>query len=611
MGQEVIGVCGSASLAQHLSTLGLTVIGAPDFRQAVALLRNAQSERGAFPIIVVDAEPVPSIRPWVESQSRRTDVRIIPGDGGVLSGHGLAVDLPISLGDLLAGLGLPAPLSDESELMVHHGGTVAGVSGSLTSSTSEPVPLAQPVEQVLAAPPVPQQTIPIQQPVQAREPEPTSSQAPTVQPVQMPQVAPPQTAAPQPLTPTLDGASSGRNVPATPSPGAVEGGADESGPDWLMGLLAGQDTEPEPPPATRQQPSQPLFRPQPQQPAAPGIDQFAQPQQPAFVPQPSQPLFHQHSQPSQAHPGLQQWPGSGSVNDYFDSKNPMMQMHAAAQAAGNCIIIGARKGGVGKTSFSLMIAQSASQAGLRTVLVDMNRGQANSRKYLKLEGQPLPTIHDSKNRGWQASISLADQMSQARGTRGPVSFDLVQGPPEHLASPEDTPAALYESVISELRRHYDLVVVDTQIAEAHFTDLWDEVVVPELRSGAWFLGLFDKSSSAMPDLQFLAQKFVSHYGLTPARTLIAANRWVDDFDDEDTRFIEQAFNGIGQFVGSCQTDNTFSDQILGGFIPIESPAVAPVIRETLYRVTGLQEFAPVVYTKRELRRARRKERRRR
>lgn len=594
MGQEIIGVCGSGELARSLTNLGLTVIGAPDFRQAVAALREAQATHGTFPVIVVDAEPSSGIRPWVESQSRRTDVRIIPGPGNVLAGHDLAVELPLPVGDLLAGLGLPSPLTDEADLLIHHGGVIGGAQQSMSPAPQQPTPVAS----QHAAMPTPSQQH-TQVPAETQPPENLAAQREATaltsqtQPAAMPAQAP--------QTPTLDGASSSRNVPTALPQGAVESGH-SSEPDWLLGLLREQNPEPVQvlQPIQRQQPAQPPYQPQAPmhpQPVQQPFEQFtAQPMQ-----QPAQ----------QTHPSTQQWPGAMSAGDYFDSRNQAMQNHHAAQVAGNCLIIGARKGGVGKTSSSLMCAETAGAAGLRVVLVDLNRGQANGRIYLKIDGQPFPTIHDAKSRGWQAAIVPAEHITQARGARGAVHFDLVQGPPEHLASPEDTPAALYESVIRELRGVYDLVVIDTQIAEAHFTDLWDEVVVPELRSGAWFLGLFDKSPSGMPDLRGLTEKFVTQYGLSQGRLLVAANRWVDGFDDEDESFIVKHFNGTAQFVGSSVDDQAISNQILSGFIPTDSPSMSPMIRESLYRITGQQEFAPVTPTKRDLRRARRKDRRRR
>jgi len=64
------------------------------------------------------------------------------------------------------------------------------------------------------------------------------------------------------------------------------------------------------------------------------------------------------------------------------------------------IISLAAKGGVGKTSSATFLAQRAAEiGGLKVVLIDMNRGQGDIRKFFRLIGAPLPSVYDAALRG--------------------------------------------------------------------------------------------------------------------------------------------------------------------------------------------------------------------
>lgn len=260
---------------------------------------------------------------------------------------------------------------------------------------------------------------------------------------------------------------------------------------------------------------------------------------------------------------------------------------------GEVVFFGAGKGGVGKSTQTLLTAHTAAKAGLRVTVVDANRGQADIRTMLRLNKAPLPTIYDAVRTGNPADAFLRpDQYNQYRphGLEA-LSFALVQGPPPSLADPSVVTAEVYAQVIEYARQHSDLVVVDTQIAEAYLSDIFEGVVIPNLLSGGWWVAIVNESRAGVDNLTERLIEFETR-GVTNARNLIMASRY-SDFDEATQRSIERKYAQFGTFIGSAADDPNIADQMNLGNIFIESRATVDTTRALLLRVTGNQAFNPV------------------
>ncbi|MHA3723770.1 nucleotide-binding protein [Leucobacter sp. HY1910] len=506
--QETIGLLGPADIARLLHSAGFKILGGQSFADAAKQIRAAQADLPPFPIIVVD-DGSAGLKTWLESQARRTDVRVICSVGGPLIGHDLAVDLPVTLGDLITGLGLELPEGADPTAPIGAGG--------LTHDRAEALPSAAPVspESALAAPAKIEYAFDMSEP------------------------------APAPSTPLAAAA-----VPPVAQPPAQE------------------PIAPVVPPAARQPVSEAVIAPPitptpvvPEIPLTPTAEAAA-------APTPRQTLHDRHS----------------------------VAFQHAERTTRTCevIIPWAGKGGVGKTSFTLAIAQKAGSIGLRVLVVDGNRGQASTRHLLRLAEHGLPTITDTRHMLPDQVVTDRAQLAAIRGSvRGEANFDIVLGPiPEgDDANPVNTPAALYARAIAELRSSYDLIVVDTQIAESHFSDMWTDVMIPLMRGGAWGVGIFDDSPSGLDELDGILDHLIA-YGVPNTKQLVVANKW-PDFPAEDEAFVAQRFAGRARFVGVSEPDFEFHDSMTAGMIPTDPVAVGPVVHAILQQAIGGELFPPI------------------
>ncbi|MBC9927339.1 ParA family protein [Leucobacter sp. cx-169] len=628
MGQSnFIGVIGPAGLIELLTGLGLHVFGGDQYPAHAHAIKGAQEQHGVFPVVVADLEGLGRISPWVHSQAQRTDVRVIPGPGGTLTGNPFALDLPITVAELLTDLGVPVALSDLADTSIGFGGVPAADSSPIMQDaipTAADTQLPPPVD-FDAPSPAPTaysdaHRAPVSEPVPADAPHTPSPEVtraaavpseapPAVSPGAGPSTPawltrmnaatkpPTQPVAPGEATPTLNTQVNPAQAAAadadvlTPSPlPEFARPRPKLTPEPIPSYVPAQ---PEPVPAADAQPIQQWTEPAPAPAPAPvpaPAPAYVAPQQP--VAQPSAPWMQQTAQPSHQEPAATA-PLAAPVMDpseFFDRSNRQVIQHVQSQLNPQVIISWAAKGGVGKTSFALTLAEMAGLAGLRACVVDANRGQANIRRYTRATNAQLPSIYDAVRGGWRAAVVSAETLSAVRRAHGPVHFDTVFGPPDHLAAPEHTPASLYAEVIGELTREYDLVIIDTQIAEAHLTDLWLEVMIPQLRSGAWAFGLFDSSPPSLPDLKTIIASLMAR-GVSNARFIAIGNRW-PAFSTDEGQFITQFLTGSARFLGTALEDEFFKDQSFGGFIPTSSETVRPVLNEALHQVTGDARFAP-------------------
>mgnify|MGYP000421291009 CR=1 FL=1 len=129
-----------------------------------------------------------------------------------------------------------------------------------------------------------------------------------------------------------------------------------------------------------------------------------------------------------------------------------MSQHHPAQQAGRMIVIASGKGGVGKTWFSISLAQALARQGRRVLLADADLGLANIDVQLGI--QPANDL----------SAVLAGRMtiSQAATHLPNLGFDVLVGRSGSGALASLGPAALdaFLGALTAARQHWQDVVVD-------------------------------------------------------------------------------------------------------------------------------------------------------
>ena len=263
------------------------------------------------------------------------------------------------------------------------------------------------------------------------------------------------------------------------------------------------------------------------------------------------------------------------------------------------IIVVAAKGGVGKSTMTLSLAQAACDGTRKVAVVDGNRGQADLGKYLRVSRANLPTLYDAAVLGEPArAIIHPDRSNSARGGRlSEIGFAVVLGPragQENETKDQVCDAGTYAAVVDELRRRADLVVIDTQISESpDVSGLFDSVWVPLLAEpGNWLLVVNDSTWVGLESLRDRIDSF-RRRGVPRDRTLMVisrANTKPGSTDDQRWKAVEQ----MADLVGVVPHDKAISDMLNLGEVPWSHPDVNRVVRAVLSKVTGDPAFAPVV-----------------
>lgn len=263
------------------------------------------------------------------------------------------------------------------------------------------------------------------------------------------------------------------------------------------------------------------------------------------------------------------------------------------------VFVVAAGGGVGKTTISLSLAQHAAEGGLqKVVMVDMNRGQGDVRKVLRVSDSQgfVPTIYDAaiavsgSGRGNPAGAILRPALvNQHRPGGAPVRFGCVFAPRDRQSDPSVVTAAFYAAVIEAARRTAQLVVVDTQIVEAFDTSgLFDQVAVPLLASdqSAWSVALTGKSE---PDVEVdsLINRWRAwaDHGVTKSRTMFFHNRFNPGLVVDPLQPIIDRYAVI---LDPVPEDPAM--RVVVGDLPNNSPGLGRTLDQILLRVTGLPIF---------------------
>lgn len=261
-----------------------------------------------------------------------------------------------------------------------------------------------------------------------------------------------------------------------------------------------------------------------------------------------------------------------------------------------CVFTLAGKGGVGKTSIALAIAQRAAViGGLRTVLVDGNRGQGDLRTYLSLTRSGLPTIYDAVTTGDPAApIVTPDRLNANRPDDAEeLAIALVQAPPRGLTDTTTITSALYHDVITAARGAADLVVVDTQIVEGAERGMFDELIIPMLAAHAYGVGIADLSRPGVDNLIAHLAEFIAQ-GVPVERLMTMLNR-VPATTEFDLQRTSDALSRYGPFLAAVPADPDVHSAMAYGTSIQDNPALAPVLDQILMRVTANPVFAQSRY----------------
>lgn len=255
-------------------------------------------------------------------------------------------------------------------------------------------------------------------------------------------------------------------------------------------------------------------------------------------------------------------------------------------------VVGA-KGGVAKSTTSMSLAEHAgSKGGIgKVVLVDMNRGQGGLRINLRLAQTP-PSVYDAAiTRNPAAALVPTKRLNAARPQALPsLHFGVVLAPPPDKADPSVVTADVYRAVIEHARQIADLVVVDTQIVEAHDTSgLFDQVAVPMLRADAFAVMCSDGSLEGVTNAQRTLRAW-SGLNVPHNRLMVMLTRFAPSGDFESV--FKSSIARLGEFVGSVPNDPAIKATVDAGAVPNALPSMSAVLDEVLHVVTGLAVFGP-------------------
>lgn len=267
---------------------------------------------------------------------------------------------------------------------------------------------------------------------------------------------------------------------------------------------------------------------------------------------------------------------------------------SAPAKRGKLILTTAAKGGVGKSTMAMVLAQRAAEvAGLKVACIDGNRGQGDLRTYLRLSRGALPSVYDVATGAAPADVVITpDRLAAVRpsGT-DPLSFALVLAPPSGMTDPDLVPVSVYARVVEHLRSVADVVVADTQITEDSDTSkLFDELWVPALAADSYAVGLADLSTPALKNLMERIEAWTTRRGVPTERLFTLLNR-VPASVTFDEQTAGDAFSRYSHYLGRVRADDKVVETMGHGAPPWRQPEMAALADRVLLHVTGDPRFA--------------------
>lgn len=271
---------------------------------------------------------------------------------------------------------------------------------------------------------------------------------------------------------------------------------------------------------------------------------------------------------------------TGAPHETYDSRTAGP---AAGLGAAKVVFATAGKGGVGKTSTAMALADLAARSGLRVVLVDGNFGQGGVRTNLRIGASALPSIYDyAITRDARQALIDPNRLADARGfsaTR--FGFAVVTAPPPHLTDPAVVTPQVYVDLVTELSHVADLIVIDTQIIEPREKPeaIVAEFIDPMLTAGAYQIAITDLSGEGITNL-LSRLKATAGLGVDQSRTLSMVNRAPADarsnFDD-----LIAALGENSTFIGLCYADTGVHAAMAGGQTGLEADAFRSLMSAAL------------------------------
>src|SRR5579875_3748665 len=550
MDKPTVLLVGCPDLAGPLRAANVAVLSDGREDQGVVAQRADEARRAGHDYAVVMARPSPVLVAWAQAQAaqgHRVVILAEPGQQAASLPSATVLSLPTYIDDLLGALGTKA---------------VGGVVGSAEISVDLPV---QPTQHRPGLGLGPVAYLP--EPEAGAEPEDWGG--PVAYQPEPEAGAEPEDWGGQPGIVPLDDLADVADV-------AWQFAVPEASPEVPTGREAGLEAGPEP--ATKPeavpvagQPTGDLYSP-----TKPGPAQSVT-ARPAPVPRPTI------------------GPGSKVDNQHNRlASDEVFRRQAAArhdERMAPLVICFAGKGGVGKSTLALALANRATSAGLKAVVVDANRGQGDLRKYLRVGQAWLPSVVDAAVSGDpQRALATPERLMATRPSGLPsLAFGAVLAPTDSQADPALVTPDVYRSVVRAMRQSAGIVVVDTQIVEAADTSgMVERFLVPELLAGAWGLGLSDTSVGVDNLLRRLYM--LSARGVGAERLMVALNR-VEPESGLNQEAMARLVEPYAAWMGAVGMDTAIATAFESGGIPA-SQELAALLDRILWRLTGLDAFSP-------------------
>ncbi len=603
-----IAVLGSAELAKALADNGFRTVHGPDFRAAAAAINSELQTAPATPVIadLSDAD-ADGFDLYLRSLSTRTHTVVVatrPQHAALATAVGprtVVVQVPATIRDIMLAAGFQAAAVPAADIVV---------------ASAEPEAVAPvPVPVMLPTP------LPVQPPA-AAAPAPDGGTSDHEHPAAAARVAAAaaedarlaeswaaadeeakraleQTPEPAQTSPSNETADPADATPAAEEASSTQG-LDEDLPDFLRDLFSPQPTasQAQPTPVAPQQPVVPVVdvpatpTSQPVMALSPVPIVPAEPALPPVAPHPTPPPAMPAAEPANGRDLYRPTAAPPSTVSSVPAVTPTAALPGLGPRRGTLVVVIAGSGGVGKTSTSIDTVKVASEAGLKAVIVDANRGQPDVHKRMRIPEGTVPTVFDVVRTGVaSAGLVRPEQYSPYRAASGaaPLSFATIFGPPADAA--ESTTASAYGQAIDHALSLADLVVVDTQILESTQSDIFTEVLIPRLRDGGWLVGVYDSKATSADNLFERLDELVGRDGVPRSRVLVVG-RDFKEFPAEAREEAERALQTNGMFAGAILSQPAYRQATNTGDFRTDLPEVGPVIRHLLHAVTGQERFAP-------------------
>ncbi|GAB2734336.1 AAA family ATPase [Nocardioides pakistanensis] len=528
-----VGIIELHDLPGVLASAGVGVVSGHDYRTAATAIRAGLEQDGPFPILVLD-HPWPGMRAWVDKAARDTTVVVLrgaTGNGTVFTGV-KELTLPVSLGEALAVAGGPELDPSAASMLICADGTLAGPTAS--SVTGHPAEIG-PVAAGASSPPAP-----VDDPWEAQKAA-RHVGAPATASFPSPQSIVP----PMPSTPPVIQPPSAPTTAATPVAAEDPWEAQRA----QQSVLAQQPVQIQP------APSRPVDR------------------EPVIV-APTSPI-------ATAEPIATA--GRSAPGQSLEPARSNLPASAPSGPQGDCIVVWAGKGGVGKSTFSFSLAQRAARTGLRVVLVDGNFGQGDLRTFLRIGNAGLPSIYQYAVSGdLKSALIDPETLNASRSPKlAPLGFALVQAPPAHLTDPTVVTPEVYSRLVAEARSVADLVVVDTQIIESlDSSGIVEGFVKPLLRTDGWGIGVSELSPPSISNLLSRLKTTFAGEGVPRERMMTALNR-VPSSATFNVEGVASAFNEHSVFLGTVFADEAVPESMNRGVAVSDLPVLAPILDAAL------------------------------